>query len=597
MLSSNLKTHLRTTLASKVSDHSAPDAERNAAVYGLRMIANYQALMERNDLLDLHKFYLGELYVTRGINGIRASCIGAECASEWMDKPIVLVPQQTLRDLLRNLTWPPPEPTYFTTLVEGFVEAITGTQTDSAARRTRDAVNWTSSSESALVAGALSTASNQTRQAFQNAAGELAYAVPRQLYEEASIILAGRDLRNRRVVGWERGVTIARAVAAVIVGTVVEPVVARGIGGLRSSAMRRIGPRSVGYSRVMMRGMNRTASQRGRTPEAGAAPSDLPDELPPSMSQAQSKQIFLRMDSGELDDSQIPGGRTSGKNPTDSRALMRQLIEEAADHQDLQADFRRLRDGYYQDTDLRLESERLQPKQEGNTCVGANAQRLANQRQGSTESLDDILIDMAQRAPDAFRARWQRAQQRINDGVDDPGRYTSEERVLMVNQRDYYRNRHNDFNSNPVESFMDLFKKEGVPGALFRDLLRARGADIAVVPARLNSRTSLRHIKAMKDRGYDVLVIIDRGSSLGVDSRFHAVTVTGFEFEGGRMTRVKFFEPNLGAEVSMNASAFENMIARKSRAAGREDADWVQSNMTVIKWDSEPWPGTSRPAQ
>jgi hypothetical protein len=555
----------RAGFAKTVSDNNAPRAEREHAVYAIRLIDNYLALRAREDLLDIHKFYLGELYVSeRGISGTHATCIGTECGLSGYSRPLVMVSKAQLGALMRDLSWPSPEPAYFTTLVEGFVEALKGEELEPAARRVGDAVNWTSLSERLLVAGTLAGASNQVRHTLQDTVGQMVYAIPQKMAEDIKIILFGRDLKNRRVVGWERDVTAARTIANLLLNAV-QPRIAKGIAKLRSDALRRLGAPRTRWTLIRMRGVTERAAQSAAA-DAGGGVARLTDDMPASLSETQRRQIALQLESDTPD--------TGGPRCARPRLRTDNPIEIDAELLDAEHTARNL----YRGLDVRLETGRLRTPQNGGTCVAVTGDYILNKRTAIDLGETGVLIEATEAAPEVLKRRAERAQRRMM-AANDSERHRNWEFINAYNERQRFAGK------SPSEVLQDMFD-DGVPLSLMRHVLREHGADVAKVPVRMNGRTNLRHMKALIDNDYDLMVGIDLSDLVGEPNAFHAISVTGFEMQGGRIARVKFFEPNVGGVVSLPAHEFERLIAR-TKVDGR-DLPW--SNMLVIKWDGRPWP-------
>ena len=466
-----------------------------------------------------------------------------------MGKPLAMLSRETMGRMMQVARRGDEDPAYFTTMVEGFVEAITGDQTQPVAVRVRDAVHWTGEGERALVALTLASASSEVRHTFQNNVGEVAYAIPRAMAEDVSIILYGVNLKNKPVAAWDREVTLARTVAQLLLNAV-QPQIMKGVSRLRADMRRPLGRASLARSTIRLRSM-RTGTA---TQTQGIGPA-LSEDMPSTVREGQMRQATLRL---EPDPPEGPHAIRC------ARPAIR--LEEGIDlDPDLLAAEQTARALY--GPDVQVVQTGLRPPQQGGTCMAVSADFVIHKRTGADLGEAGILSEVAQSAKDVYHSAAKRASFR--------------DKIINM---EYAR----IAGKSPTAIAQQIFD-DGVPARLLRHVLREQGADVAQTAPEFNSRLNLRHVKMALDRDYDVLLAIDLSENVGEANAFHAIIVTGFEKEGGHITRVRFFEPNIGGELSLPMPQFERLIARLD--ANGNELDW--GNMMAIKWDGRDWSATA----
>lgn len=543
---------LRTAFASVLRRKGAPDDAREGATYGLRLLDNYDALLENDSLLDIHKYYLGELYVGGGADAAGITRIGAEYDERLWKSPIVRIPPGVLGEMQRNVRPGRPDPTYYVTVIQGFVEALMGREAKPAARRMRDAVPWKSRQERAFVAYALANASARMRQTFQKNLGETVYAMPKQLVENINIVMNGQDLKGKRVVGWERDVTAARVVASLLVRTG-QFAATRAVRTLRSDMLRRLGTPSTAKSTIGLGRLSSTAQQHEglRTVDSG--------DMPTTLSGAQLADIAQRFKANP----KSSGGPRCVAPRVRPRSDGDGGIEIDTDALDLEADARKL-----YGPDVVLKGRQTQPPQAGGTCVAASVANSLDERTGKKLGEPGVMMEAANSANDVLKEATKRT--KFADA------YIRKQWTEIITKK-------------PIE-ILRLFFNEGVPMRVVRHVLRKHGAEVAQVPPDLNHRTNVRHIKAALDRDYDVFAVLDLSRQVNDTNAFHLVRVKGFERNGDQIVGVEYFEPNVGGTVTLPLPQFESLIARRTS----DGEDLPYGNLMIAKWDGREWDGIVR---
>lgn len=542
---------LREMFGAILSDPEASKAKKEEAVFSMRMLNNYAALEERDDLLPQHKYALGELYLMSGSNGAGLLCTGQDCGiSGDYDKPIVYISRPSLDSMVRNVSPPKADPKYYITLVKGFMEAVQGKEMESAAVRTMNALPWAARGEQHLVAMALAAASDKVAGDLQSSVGDTVLAAPLGLANEVSIILTAKDLSNKSITGWQRQVTAARFIAQLLMSEVSGMAMGATL-KLRGNTIRKLGAPITARSTLRLR-----AAARGATQEEGFHAATLSDDMPKTLKENQLADTALRLES----DPETSGMKNycrladdddnMGASPKKISTLTREEAQQVGES--------------IYGKNYELVGDEIQPPQMDSTCVAATGNTLIEDGTGTKMGEGAVIIAAAQRAEDVMHKRMQRANfkdKKIN------------EQYMKLAGLD------------PTDIVQALMG-QGIPTAILRDILREKGASVGEVPIRRNHKTNVRQIGLALDRGYQVFVGIDLSTLVGQKNAFHAIRVTKLVRDGsGQVIKVRFFEPNNGRLGQLPLAEFERLIAR-NKADG---SPLSYGNMMVIRWDGQPW--------
>ena len=567
---------LRRALAAEtVSDNKAKRADREAATQQLRLLANYQTLMARADLLDMHKLFLGRLYL-HGVAAAGLICTGEQCHDSPLKKPLFTLTKATIDAMARDLSaeaasTPLIEPV--NKLVETLLANVTGTDLTPAAKRVRNSVHWVGDGEAMIVGLVLKSASDKVLARFQTNVAELAYAMPKTVTEDFKILFEGRNFKNDRISSADRALTLSHMVWTIL-AFYVQGKVSESIGRLRGLVHEPIGD---GYD---TRFILRLSARAKQSPERAARPVNMPErvalesvtpDMPTNLKPAQVRQTALKFYPGDDfgdDILETCGGSADRiKLDVDPNLTLAQAIREAANSHSIEGKVRR---AYHGDPDIRVEAEGVYHKQQGNTCVGNSGGYMLREATGGKENMaaDQVLADIAQNMNETSRLAWQRAYTRLAKARKDLARARVEgmptkklEKLVGVRTlrvKSLKRRREGvEGGLKTTAERIEHLKEDQVRFHHVKSFLRRKGLEVANLDIMQNERVKLGHLKALRDQGWQVMVAIERPGEVG-----HAIAVTDFEIAGGQISRVYWFDPAHNAILSTRAAKFDRMLIR-----------------------------------
>ncbi|MDC0737781.1 hypothetical protein N6L24_05790 [Cognatishimia sp. SS12] len=580
-----------------IRDSNQSNALREAAVKRWRLLKNYQTLVAREDLLEIHKYYLGELYLTKGIGGANIICTGDECQTMPLRNPIFKVPPAGITKIAGLASVPDGEPAYFTSQIELYVEILTGEKKTPAALRVRNAVNWVNQGEADLVALALKGASDKARTQFQNTVADIAYAIPRGLTEDVHIALYAKNLKDKPVSKADRQLTITKFFVDYLMNKGAA-FTSRGIVRLRQRALSPVGNRAM--TRALLHGADAGAAAastrvvRDLDASTDATVRQAVQDLPDSVTPGQTRQLAVALD----DDAALDGDIVCRNRDVDTviaadggnawSKLIQEALDEEAAPKPLRLRQREVRRAYRGHPGVKVEEIDVFARQKGGTCAGASTAYAMREMFGDHITLDGVINGIAENLHSTTEKQIQRARQKVRRIQDrlientENGRPTAElieERDIALKQLkrvEVYRD--NSQALKELNEKIEFLEGNSVKTYHAAEAVVREGGQVAVLRPIDAPRLKLRHLRTLKKRDYQVVVAINRGDAVD-----HAVVITKFEMKDGQIHRVHWFDPAHDAILSAPAKTFDNMIARREALTTKIDVENNQSVTTVAQ--------------
>ncbi len=514
-----------------IASPSPTPAQKEAAHRKRLQLSNYWSLRQSEQLTDLHKYNLGELYLGEDAPPVRyaGSVLGAAS--------IVQMSDEQMRALATALTRPRRDGSYFNPLMQAFLEGITGEALGNNAIGTADRIPWTSPAEAALARYVIADTSADVASSAVRIAAEKGVFGLYDGYVGATgagdfyLLLTGKDQFGKRQPKWRR-VMIAVGLGSQTLLHLNSARLSRSFGasGPRA-AVHRLGAPVIANETIDVAGKGRrVAGVEG----AGGVTADLPG----SVKSSQAPQTRVRF-AGD------PPGTGSPVCAAPRRAAPGDgIFLDELDLTGAGGDLATAR-ALYGDN-VRIIDEggpRLFSPQAGGTCNLMTTNYLVNKRLGRLISEVDGLRRAA-------RIKLKQARREVTQGVRTKAEATPYEQLS-------------------ASELGEIISELGASNKIMREYAQTLGAKISELDPSNNGRINLRAIRTALSNDYDVKMI------LKLESEYHAVAVTEIVADADDIiTHVRFYEPNLGRIVELPAGRFEGLIAR----------DIGYGNTTLLRW-------------
>ena len=576
----------RMVAAKVLQSAKATNEQKESATLQLRLLKNFETLASRDDLLPKHIYHLGELYLVNGLATTNATCMSAQCSEYPSKVGIAKLTPADLRVLSGNFRTAEPSKDYFIEVVQDIVGALTGARNTPVGLRIANGVNWVDPAEKLLVAMTLNGVSDEIRKGVSKTVGDLAYAIPKAIVDDMSIVFTGRDWKGRRVSDADRGLTVSRIVFQVLLekaGGLATNRILR----LRQQALAPIGNRK--SSRLMLRAPTKLRPPVTTTTAETAAPhaavkQAVPD-MPDSVAPAQSKQLAVKFDDSIPEDGYIACRAEASPlepeefNPLDDiienevpRSNPNPGAQEAYENTRLTFLKRNIEDKYsateYVDITIEREGVFLNQGRDG-ICVGVSTAKIIKDLTGQEIPLHRIVQEFAAndlKVNDALIARMEsrlkdlrtrhnaalRAQSPEHEGLS---RQISLEKERLDNMR---LRRLAMARAELPSDQLELVKRRGILLSHAAQAIKRRGGSVTMIDPASNSMVEIRHLQALKKKGYGVLVNMKQSNGAAT----HAVTLMRIDEVDGVPTRVHWFDPAHDAHLSASPQDFEKLMAK-----------------------------------
>lgn len=517
--------------AAIISGPSATQAQKEAAHRKQRQLSNYWSLRQSEQLTDLHKYNLGELYLGEDSPPVRYIGNELEVAS------IVQMSEAQIGELAISLSRPRQDSNYFNPLMKAFLEGLTGETLGNNAVRAADQIIWTSQSESALARYVIAdTSANLASSAVRVAAEKGAFG----LYDgyvgatgagDLFLLMTGKDHFGKRQPKWRR-VMVAVGLGSQTILHLSSANLSRSFGANGTGrAVNRIGGPVIANETidVAARGRRVASVERVAGPTA---------DLPGSVKSSQAKQTRVQF----RGDTSVTGSPTCAPP---RRALagdgvfiddldLTNTVDDLATARSLYGNNVRIID---------YGGPRLYDPQVGGTCNLMTVNYLAKKRLGRhiTE------VDGLQRAA---RIKLKQTRREVTQGTRTKAQAVPYEQLSS-------------------SELGDIISELGASNKVMREYAQRLGAKVSELDPLNNGRINLRAIRTALSNDYDVKLIIR------LDSELHAIAITDIVADAEDIiTHVRFYEPNLGRIVELPAGEFEGLIARNVK----------YGNTTLLRW-------------
>lgn len=544
-------------------------------------LENYLELMRQDDLLEIHKFHLGEMYLRGVSTSVPVYDSGSAAFSAKF--PLYMLDQEAIDDVFAARRITPPKSAYFTELVRGFVGALRGGETDPVAIRMADRVQWTCESEKGLVAIALENASDSYAADFETVVGKIAYSVPKALAQEASIWLFQQNLNGKFVSSSRRDLVKSRTILSTILGvsTNAAPAYLARLGNMPSiGPLSRLKARALNpLSRPMLsvNGLSRISPELTTMKRPYPVYADLvSDNLPKGLTTRQKNSIALEL-AQFADDVRTPpcyNSRVRG-------------VDDLLDGEDLGA--LNLDENYFLQEGRKMfgpnteyiSSPELYPPQTSGTCA---LHSMIDSIQTNTGAKIDPRVLLAEAIEIERNILHPKA--KSGDLNFTPFAISGNTRVQVARSKglvDWFEQIGRNEQTSSFQKHLAHSEQNGFYSITGRYLLRKYGASVASVNPARNSKTHVSHIAAALDDGYEVRIMLDLTSVTGEPS-FHAIKIAGYTRSSSDprfITHIDVYESNFGGRIfRIPASDFQNLIARQ-----RPDGTALPyGNMEVVNW-------------
>lgn len=604
----------RMLAAAVLQSAKATNEEKESATLQLRLLQNFETLVSRDDLLPKHIYHLGELYLVNGLATTNATCMSEECSQYPSDVGLAKLTPADLSVLSGNFQTAKPSKDYFIEVVADIVGALTGAKNTPVGLRVANGVNWVDPSEKLLVAMTLNGVSDEIRSGVSKTVGDLAYAIPKAFVDDLSIVFTGRDWKGRQVSDADRGLTLSRIVFKVLLektGGLATNRILR----LRQQTLAPIGNRK--SSRLMLRAPTKlrapvtTATAETAAPHA-AVKQAVPD-MPESVTPSQSKQLAVRFDDSIPEDGYIAcEAEASSLEPEEFNLYDELVLDDTVgtEYADLVRDLnqqRRLKvlksriERKYsasEDIDITIEQEGVFLNQgDAGICVGVSTAKIIQDFTGEEIPLHRIVQEFAAndlKVNDAFivrmedrltdlRARYSAAVRARSPEHEDLLRQVGLEQDRLKEMR---KRRSAMANVKLPSDQLELVKKRGILLSHAAQAIKRRGGSVTMVDPASNPMIEVRHLQALKKKGYGVLVNMKQSKGTAT----HAVTLMRIDEVDGVPTRVHWFDPAHDVHLSASPQDFEKLMAKYPArrpipsASGGTEFKLAQSVLMIVKF-------------
>ncbi len=576
----------RVVASDVLGSKKATNAEKEAATLQLRLLRNFEILAARDDLLPKHIYHLGELYLVNGLATTNATCSGQECSNYPSNVGIAFLTLADLNNLSGNFRGAEPSTDYFIEVVKDIVSALTGAANTPVGIRVANGTNWVSRDEKTLVAMTLKGVSDEIQQGVSKTIGDIAYAIPRAVVDDISIAFTSRDWKGRQVSDADRALTISRIVFQVVLektGGLATNRILR----LRQQTLAPIGNRKV--SRLMLRAPTKlrppvtTATAQTASPQ-GAIKQAVPD-MPESVAPAQSRQLAVKFDDSIPEDGYIACKAEASSpwpeefNLADELALNESVGSDYADLvQDLNSQRRlevlksKIERKYTdsEDIDITIEEEGVFLNQgRDGVCVGVSTAKIIKDFTGEEIPLHRIVQEFAAndlKVNDAIIGRMESRLDDLRTRYNSAVQARSPEHEGLLEQINLERERLDNMRLRRLamakaglpSDQLELVKRRGILLSHAAQAIKRRGGSVTMIDPTSNSKVEIRHLQALKKKGYGVLVNMKQADA----SATHAVTLMRIDEVDGVPTRVHWFDPAHDAHLSASPQDFEKLMAK-----------------------------------
>lgn len=604
-------TALSVFLLAKVLDGTATPADETA----LNRLANYASLMQQDDLHDLHKYNLGQLYVSGGLTGTTTaySLQSQDPLQEFTFKPLYQVSDDELRTLITSIRFDPGEPQYMTVAIEAYYAALMGESAGSAAQRMADRVSWTSPYERQLVAGILQGTSHTIEETIEDTIGELAYGATKKVVEDFSIIFRGVDLKGKRKTDLDREVRATFLVFQFLLnqapGTGMR-VVNRNVTlppltsmqRLRNLQHTKIGPpRAYRFHQIKPRKHGPIQRVRLRNPATNNVANSTPNvgvmeqagnlvvkDVPASLGVPQRRQLQQTLEADPPIGPPMECSRAAA-NKAPPRSARENDPFDGVDLGDLdlvtpppakgfdigmtELQQRQMAVELYGPSVGFVEGQfPIYARQTVGDCQLHSGRSVLLAGGATTASRFELMqraieIERFVLAPKAMRAKNLRERAARGERLTAQEVKDSEWATLDPAVRREFEQLHKDPNTADFGKHLKHREENGIPNVTMRYLMREHGASVSTVRPTNNSKTRVSMVVDELDKGKQVRVGLDLARITKNPDDFHIVHVTGYRTlpnDPSTIVSIRFRESNLGGrELQLPLPVFESLIARK----------------------------------
>lgn len=583
-----------------ILDKSFGAMDRTSVLRAQQRISNYAALMQQEDLLDLHKYYLGEAYLNRGMDGLNLSFQASDPAVfEARNRPLILSTDDDLELLLGNMMMGDSNPVYLTSLVKAYLEVLKGEKAPSAAQRMATRTEWTSDAERLIVAAILQTASEKVEEGMLNVVNDIAYNVPKAFSESLYISFTGRDLKGKKKSELDRDLVISKMIFQALLNVIPEAGFSVAIRNvqlppmtqmqrLRNSLQRPTGNSRTYSSAIARRAYDTSAQQRqtNNVSDTGI------ENIPSSLSNEQLNSL-------KVDITDVPSGggplRCSTANPRsllDGEDLGNLDLTGSGPNSRITAAERSTAQSLY-GSSVTIDGDSL-PIYASQTAGTCQIHSIVEQIRRSTgEDIAPFELIMQAIELERFDLVFKAARGELDKvKVYRNGRYEMVDRDPDL--LNYYKNMHSNSQTRTLGNHIEYINENGFSNLTARHLLRKYGASVATVHPSKNLKTRVKHLVSAMENGYEVRTVLDLSKFVGEADSFHIVKLKGFSRDPANpniITEIHFHESNLqGRVLTLPASEFESLIVRRTS----DGNIYAHSNFEAVKWGDGTTPLTRR---
>lgn len=579
----------------------------------LDRLGNYATLMRQDDLHDLHKYNLGQLYIVGGLRGTTTaySLQSQDPIHNVTFKPLYQVTDEEIQTIMSSIRFDPGEPQYMTETIKAFYTVLTGGTAGSAAQRMSDRVAWTSDFEQQLVAGILQGTSHKVEETIEDTIGELAYGATKKITEDFSIIFRGVDLKGKRKSDLDRELRATFLIFQFLLNKAPEAgllVTNRAVAlppmtnmqRLRNLQQSRIGgPRIYRFhqknsrtsgpiQRVKLRNAANAASDSSNIGIMEQAGNLVVKDVPATLDTSQLRQLQQTLEA----DPPI-GPPIQCATPVSNKAPPRARLEhdplDGINLGELNLGSSSSTKGFdigLTDTQQRAIAVEMYgpsvgfvegqypiyPRQTAGDCQihsGRSVLRDGGQSDASRFELlmQAIEIERFILAPRALRAKALREKAARGEALTRQELKDSQWASLDPAVRQELEGLLSNPNMNTFDKHLKYREEHGIPSVTMRYLFRKHGASVSTVRPSNNHKTRVSMIIDEIDKGNQVRVGLDLSRlTNGIDDH-HIVHVTGYTTlpsDPSTVVFIRFRESNLGGrELQLPLPVFESIIARK----------------------------------
>lgn len=524
-----------------VATGQAGGGDPEAARKRLRMLDNYEKLIASDQLTDIYRFNLGELYLGDSPTALA----------------IVLMTDGELSEKSREHRPERAGPGFANPVMRAFLDGLSGTNPASPIKSV-DGVQWASPGEEFFVREALvntrdETESDRVKEYVKNLTFGGYEALVALGGRSAWIVATGTDHHGTGVSGWERFFTAVNLASTAVLT----------IAGAELQVQELF--RASSWGSTMGAGLRTEStllSSASRTVDEAAQGASFPG-LPQSVSAAEREQLILtavadaaragkpaacaRLEGAAsvstlMDVRRAPGNTLSAADQAGREAYVRRSYGPGA----------RLRDAWSGKPARLFKQVALMCQAEAANRLIFNAKGLVRTPAETMHRMNRIMLEQVeefdmQPGGVSFGKRARQGTRKVSDFANAPG------------------------------------IKDGYDSLAVRDYLRAEGAKVSEILPAKNYRVRLRHIWSALQKGYGVKVVVDFAKMTGenrLDLR-HAISVEEVvgTTSGGRayMTEIVVYDSNVADFVVVPARDFDRLLAR----------DWKDEGiLTVVRFSA-----------